>query len=105
MAAFAMTLVAMMMMTTADAAQKITKIVFLGHRHIMCDQGIYGTHVQLDQTNLISGSTDFFQNLKGWSEKRKIKKSPIFCVGFDLRVNPASIAIFQSLHSKSVSVC
>ena len=79
MAVFAMTLVAMMMMTTADAAQKIMKIVFLGHRHIMCDQGIYGTHVQLDQTNLISGSTDFFQNLKGQSVgKKENKKNPHF---------------------------
>ena len=42
--------------------------------------------VILGQTNLISGSTDFFQNLKGRSvgKKRKIKKkSPIFCIVFD----------------------
>ena len=43
----------------------------------------------LGQTNLISGSTDVFQNLKGGSVGRKKKenkkKSPIFCVGFDYR--------------------
>ena len=43
----------------------------------------------LGQTNLISGSTDFFQNLKGRSvgreKKENKKKSPIFCVGFGYR--------------------
>ena len=36
--------------------------------------------IVLGQTNLISGSTDFFQNLKGRSvgKKRKIKKNPQF---------------------------
>ena len=36
--------------------------------------------LRLGQTNLISGSTDFFQNLKGRSvgKKRKIKKNPQF---------------------------
>ena len=36
--------------------------------------------INLGQTNLISGSMDFFQNLKGQSvgKKRKIKKIPNF---------------------------
>ena len=41
--------------------------------------------LKLGQTNLISGSTDFFQNLKGWSvgkKKENKKKSPIFCIDF-----------------------
>ena len=42
--------------------------------------------INLGQTNLISGSTDFFQNLKGRSvgkKKENKKKSPNFCVGID----------------------
>ena len=41
---------------------------------------------KLGQTNLISGSTDFFSKFEGsvGRKKRKIKKkSPIFCIGFD----------------------
>ena len=43
-------------------------------------------HSNLGQANLISGSTDFFQNLKCQSvgkKKENKKKSPIFCIGFD----------------------
>ena len=68
----------------------------------------------LGQTNLISGSTDFFQNLKGRSvgKKRKIKKNPQF-FALALIINKSflwgkpciRVAIFQSLHLKSVSVC
>ena len=38
------------------------------------------------QTNLISGSTDFFSKFEGSvgrEKKENKKKSPIFCVGFD----------------------
>ena len=44
-----------------------------------------GKNRTLDTLNLISGSTDFLQNLKGRSvgKKRKIKKKfPIFCIDF-----------------------
>ena len=57
--------------------------------------------IVLGQTNLISGSTDFFQNLKGRSvgKKRKIKKkSPIFCIGFDYQ---QKLSLGQTLHSCS----
>ena len=40
----------------------------------------------LGQTNLTSGSTDYFQNLKGrlvGKKKENKKKSPIFCADFD----------------------
>ena len=58
-------------------------------------------HSNLGQVNLISGSTDFFQNLKGQSvgKKRKIKKNPQFFAlaliinkSFNFfRANPASV--------------
>ena len=40
----------------------------------------------LGETNLISGSTDFFKKSEGsvdWKKKENKKKSPIFCVDFD----------------------
>ena len=54
--------------------------------------------INLGQTNLISGSTDIFQNLKGRSvgKKKKIKKNPqIFALA--LIINK-KLSLGQALH-------
>ena len=62
------------------------------------------TKCNFGQTNLISGSTDFLKNLKGWWVGKRRKLALNINKNFLCKANPASVAIFESSYLESVSV-